>query len=105
VADFLKEKKLITTLRVEGHMRGGGERKAAQTLSERRALAVARWLAAEGVDCKRLIAVGFGDTKPQGEAAATNERITFVNTALAGRLVGGMPADGVGKTAGDTCQK
>ena len=105
VADFLKEKKFITTLRVEGHMRGGGDREAAQTLSERRALAVARWLTAEGVDCKRLLAVGFGDTKPQGEAADANERITFVNAALAGRLIGGMPADGGGKTAGDICQQ
>ena len=105
VAEFLKEKKLITLLRVEGHVAGGVDREAAQALSERRALALARRLAAQGVDCKRLVAVGFGDTKPLGEGSDVNERVTFVNAALAGRLIGGMPADGGGKVAGETCQQ
>lgn len=105
VADFLKEKKLITLLRVEGHVNGGADKKATQALSERRALTVARWLTAQGVDCKRLVAVGFGDTKPLGNDSAANERVTFVNAALAGRLIGGMPADGGGKVAGETCQQ
>ena len=104
LADYLKGKKVITLVRVEGHTAAG--REGAQGLSERRALAVARRLAELGVDCKRLVAVGFGDSKPReaggGEA---NERVAFFNAALGGRLIGGMPADGGGRSAGQVCKE
>lgn len=104
LADYLKAKKIITLVRVEGHMAAGG--KGAQGLSERRALAAARRLAELGVDCKRLVAVGFGDTKPlEAGGGRANERVAFFNAALGGRLIGGMPADGGGKTAGEVCKK
>ena len=59
-----------------------------------------------GVDCKRLIAVGFGSAKPVAdnstpEGKAQNRRVSFFNAALRGRLIGGMPADGGGQIAGD----
>ncbi len=104
LADYLKAKKVITLVRVEGHMAAGGA--GAQALSERRALAVARRLAELGVDCKRLVVVGFGDTKPlEASGAGANERVTFFNAALGGRLIGGMPADGGGKAAGEVCKE
>ena len=104
LAEYLKAKKVITLVRVEGHTAGG--RAGAQALSERRALNVARRLAEVGVDCKRLVAVGFGDTKPlEAGGAEANERVNFFNAALAGRLIGGMPADGGGKSAGEVCQE
>ncbi len=104
LADYLKAKKVITLVRVEGHTAAGGA--GAQALSERRALAVARRLAELGVDCKRLVAVGFGDTKPlEAGGAGANERVTFFNAALGGRLIGGMPADGGGKAAGEVCKE
>lgn len=110
VKDYLSEKKVITLLRIEGHTDAGKDAGADQQLSERRALSVARWLVEKGVDCKRLVAVGFGATKPvaaNDTAAhkAQNLRIAFVNAAMLNRAIGGMPADGGGKTAGDVCPK
>lgn len=61
-----------------------------------------------GADCKRLIAVGFGSTKPvadnnTAEGKAANRRVSFINAALRSRPIGGMPVDGGGKVAGDIC--
>lgn len=108
VKTYLDDKKYITQLRIEAHTDAGGE--ANQALSEKRALAVARRLVEKGVDCKRLVAVGFGGTKPVApddspENKAKNRRVSFFNAALMGRLIGGMPADGGGKVAGDACAK
>lgn len=105
---YLDDKTVVTTLRVEAHTGEGGA--ASQALSERRALAVARRLVEKGVDCKRLVAVGFGPTKPIAaddapEGRAKNRRVAFFNAALRGRLVSGAPADGGGRAAGDPCGK
>lgn len=110
IKEYLTEKTYITTLRVEGHVSSGNAESVDQKLSEARALAVGRWLVKEGVDCKRLIAVGFGRTKPvadnsSGEGKTKNTRITLVNAALRGRAIGGMPLDGNGQVAGDVCVK
>lgn len=107
VKDYLSEKTSVTLLRIEGHTDAGDDAELDQQLSERRALAVARWLVGKGVDCKRLLAVGFGGTKPVAandtpEHKAQNLRIVFVNAALRGRAIGGLPTDG-GKTAGELC--
>ena len=61
---YLTDKSYISLLRVEGHTDNTGNTAAAQALTEKRALAVCKKLIEMGVDCKRLIAVGFGDTKP-----------------------------------------
>lgn len=110
IKTYLDDKKYITMLRIEAHTDAGGDAEANQMLSEKRALAVARRLVEKGVDCKRLVAVGFGGTKPVSpddspENKAKNRRVTFTNAALGGRLIGGMPADGGGKSAGDACEK
>ena len=110
VKDFLNEKTYITVLRIEGHTDASGDAAANQQLSERRALVVARWLVEKGVDCGRLLPVGFGGTKPAApndtpENRRKNRRLAFVFASLRGRLIGGMPADGGGKIAGDPCQK
>jgi OOP family OmpA-OmpF porin len=103
---YLTVKSYISKLRVEGHTDNGGESAANQKLSEKRALAVCQWLKAQGVDCKRLLAVGFGNTKPVAassspEGRAQNRRITVVNAELRGRAIGGLPVDGGGKVAGE----
>ncbi len=111
VKDFLIEKTYITLLRIEGHTGAdGGDAGAKQQLSERRALAVARWLVLKGVDCKQLVAVGFGGSKPvaandTAENKSMNNRLVFALAALRGRAIGGMPADGGGKVAVDVCPK
>lgn len=108
VRAYLEAKSYISALRIEGHSDEAGE--ASQQLTEKRALAVARWLVEKGVDCQRLVAVGFGNTKPVADNAtpegkAQNRRISFFNAALRGRAIGGMPVDGGGKLAGELCAK
>jgi OOP family OmpA-OmpF porin len=98
---YLDSKTYISLMRIEGHVDGSGQD---QALSEARANTVARWLVNAGVDCKRLIPVGFGNTKPVSEARAANNRISFVNAMLKGRAIGGMPVDGGAKVAGDPCK-
>lgn len=109
VKGYLDDKSYISTLRIEVHTDDQGDAKKNQTLTEQRALAVAKALVAKGADCKRLLPVGFGGTKPiapnDGPAnRATNRRTTFVNAALRGKAIGGMPLDGGGVVAGDPCK-
>lgn len=101
IKSYLQDKTYVSLLRVEGHVSGSGKD---QALSESRAFAVCKWLTDQGIDCTRLLAVGFGATKPAGDTPAANNRISFIHAALRGRLIGGMPADGGGKIAGDVCQ-
>ena len=105
VKQYLDDKSYISRLRIEGHLATDGS----QQLSEQRALAVCKRLVELGVDCKRLIAVGFGNTKPVAdngtpEGRSQNTRISFINVALLGHLIGGMPEDGGGHIAGDVCE-
>lgn len=108
VKSYLLAKPVITLLRIEGHTSNEGNSQLNQVLSEKRSLSVAKWLAAHGVDCKRLIAVGFGDSKPIAENStpegkAQNRRMSFVNAELKGKAIGGLPVDGGGKVAGNAC--
>ncbi|HYH96734.1 OmpA family protein [Hyalangium sp.] len=108
VRAYLDAKSYISALRIEGHSDTPGE--DSQTLSEKRALAVALWLVAKGVDCRRLVPVGFGNSKPVADSStpegkAQNRRMSFVNAALRDRPIGGMPLDAGGKLAGDACAK
>lgn len=109
LAEFLNAKTALTLVRVEGHVAAGGDEARNQALSEQRALAVCRRLAARGVDCRRLLAVGFGGTKPVADATtpegrAKNTRITIKPAALRGNPIGGLPADGGGRPAGTVCE-
>ena len=100
VKAYLADKTYISLLRIEGHVATGKDQ---QKLSEERAMTVCNWLVKEGIDCKRLIAVGFGNTKPVSQSISENTRMVFVNAALRGHAIGGMPVDGGGNVAGDTC--
>lgn len=109
IAAYLAEKSYISLLRIEGHTDNDGNAQAAQRLSEQRALAVARALVGKGVQCARLLPVGFGQSKPIADnttpaGRAKNRRIEAVNAQLRGRAIGGMPADGGGAVAGDPCK-
>ena len=110
VRQFLTDKAYISLLRIEGHSDNDGNEADLQKLTEQRAMSVCRWLVANGIDCKRLIAVGFGSTKPvesnsTPEGKARNRRITFVIASLRGKLIGGMPAEGGGKVGGEACEQ
>lgn len=109
VKQYLKEKTYVTTLRIEVHSDNQGDAVKNQELSEKRAVAIAKALIAKGIDCKRLIATGFGGSKPIADTAtpegrAQNRRVSFFVAALRSRAIGGMPLDGGGKVAGaDLC--
>ncbi|MBI4957554.1 MAG: OmpA family protein, partial [Myxococcales bacterium] len=99
----------ITLLRIEVHSDSMGSEVMNQSLTEQRSLSVARWLVAHGTACRRLLPVGFGETRPIADNAteagrAQNRRTELHVAALHGRPVGGMPIDGGGKVAGDPCR-
>lgn len=109
VEDYLAAKPDITLIRIEGHTDNDGGVGPNQTLSEKRAMAVARWLVGHGVACSRVIPVGFGETKPlvpnnSADNKAQNRRVVFVNAALRGKPIAGAPVDGGGRVAGDPCR-
>lgn len=108
VVEYLAARPAITLLRIEVHTDARGSSAHNVRLSGERALAIARWLVAAGVDCLRLIPVGFGETRPiaagdTAEGRAMNRRTVFVNAALKGKPIGGMPVDGGGIVGGDPC--
>lgn len=78
-------------LRITGHTDATGHRRRNLALSQRRARAVARYMAHKGIDGGRLAAVGYGETRPvapndTGANRARNRRIEVVITAPAGSL-------------------
>lgn len=108
IKKYLDDKPYISMLRIECHTDNSIAAKESQKLTEKRAFVVCMALIDMGIDCKRLIPVGFGALKPVAnnntpEGRASNNRITIVNAALKGKLIGGMPADGGGTVAGDLC--
>ena len=69
-------------LRVEGHTDSVGSDASNQTLSERRAEAVAAWLVRHGIDEGRLETAGRGESAPRAdngsdEGRAENRRVEF----------------------------
>jgi OOP family OmpA-OmpF porin len=108
IKKYLEDKTAITLLRVEAHTENTGNAESNQLLSQKRAAAVCQRLVALGVDCMRLLPVGFGDSKPLTDNSTAagktqNRRIVFFNATLRGRAIGGMPVDGGGKTADNPC--
>jgi len=109
VDKYLKAKPDITKLRIEGHTDSDNDDASNMQLSKERAMAVSQWLTAKGNDCKRLVPVGFGESRllvnPEKtpEDKATNRRVMFVNAEVKGKPIGGLPIDGGGEIAGDPC--
>lgn len=68
---------------VEGHTDNVGNKKANQTLSQKRAESVVAWLVnSGGIDAKQLKAKGYGDAKPiasnkTADGRAKNRRVDF----------------------------
>jgi OmpA-OmpF porin, OOP family len=109
IKKYLDDKTYITLLRVEAHTDNSGDAEANQLLSEKRADAICDKLVALGVNCNRLLPVGFGGHKPIAtnstpEGKTENRRISFVNATLKGNAIGNMPVDGGGKVVGNACK-
>ncbi len=99
---FLLDNTQVTTLRIEGHTDSDGDDAMNLKLSGERALACVNWLVKNGIDRGRLIAVGFGETKPIGpnDTPANkeqNRRTEFHVAGINGKSSFlGRPADGGG---------
>lgn len=68
-------------LRIEGHTDASGSARLNQELSRQRAQAVADFLAASGVDARRVEVVGYGSSRPLpglSPRAAANRRVMAV---------------------------
>ncbi len=70
-------------LSIEGHTDNEGNPKSNQTLSQKRADSVKKYLQGKGVDAKRLSSKGWGDTKPVGDnrtedGRTANRRVELV---------------------------
>jgi OOP family OmpA-OmpF porin len=64
VHKVLIDNPIVTKLRVEGHTDSDGSEANNQALSEKRALAVVKWLVDKGIDAKRLHGVGCAARDP-----------------------------------------
>ncbi len=114
VQQFLTENPNVNLLRIEGHTDTDGKADANLDLSKRRSLSVAHWLTGKGIDCKRLIPVGFGQTKPIAdnkteEGKAQNRRVDFIKASENGKPIAddrgkALPVDGGGESGGDPCK-
>ena len=96
---FLDENPRVTMLRIEGHTDNQGDDAYNMKLSVARALAVKAWLMKQGIPEGRLIAVGFGETRPIAdnsteEGKAQNRRTEFHVAELDGNLYLGRPKEG-----------
>jgi len=87
IADALNDPKLASTqIRIEGHSDNRGSSAYNNSLSQRRAEAVRRFLSEKGVAAERLVAKGYGKGRPlpgvpedTDDGRAANRRVEFVN--------------------------
>lgn len=82
VADVLRDHPEIARVAVDGHTDDVGVARNNLALSQRRAVAVVRWLTEHGVDSRRVEARGFGPRRPiaenkTDEGRAKNRRVEF----------------------------
>jgi OOP family OmpA-OmpF porin len=98
---FLDENPQITLLRIEGHTDSDGDDAMNMKLSGERALACVTWLVGKGIARDRLIATGFGETRPlkandTKENKEQNRRTEFRIAAIAGKNFLGRAPEGGG---------
>ena len=63
-----------TLLDIDGHTDNQGSEQYNQALSERRAVSVAQYLSSQGIDQRRLLVVGFGETRPVADNGTDSGR-------------------------------
>lgn len=102
-----------TLLRIEGHTDSDGDDAMNLQLSKDRASTATMWLVGKGIDCKRLLPVGFGEERPladntTAEGKAKNRRVSFFEATVKNKPVlddKGKPMDvnNGGKIAVNPC--
>lgn len=90
LARYLEQNARVTRVRIEGHTHNQRDPEASLQLSGQRASAVKQWLRRAGINEGRLLAVGFGETRPAASNAdaqgqAQNERVEFRIAELDGK--------------------
>jgi outer membrane protein OmpA-like peptidoglycan-associated protein len=65
LAETLRKNPRLSRVRVQSHTKLEGTPFGSQHLSERRAKAIADWLTHQGIEAKRIHAVGLGDRSPK----------------------------------------
>ena len=83
IAKTLKEQKQILKIEVQGHTDERGSDKYNYELSDRRANAVRQYIVNKGVDPKRVVAKGYGESRPKCKKHtpscwAKNRRVEFI---------------------------
>lgn len=104
IAAFMKSNTDVKIIRIEGYCNSRADENSNIELSKMRAMAVAKAVIAQGVECRRLFAVGFGSGLPFSSAGKTGDHITAVVAAGKFKKPGIMPVDGGGVIAGDPCR-
>jgi OmpA-OmpF porin, OOP family len=113
VKEYMDQNPEVTLLRVEGHTDSDGDDASNLQLSKDRSASVTKWLVDHSVACKRLMPVGFGETKPlvandTPDNKAKNRRVSFFDATVKGKPVmddkkQAVPVDGGGQIAVDPC--
>ena len=102
--DFMDQNPNFSRIRIEGHTDNVGKSADNMKLSQDRAAAVVKWLSDHGVNKDRLLAVGFGDTKPikdnsTDDGRAQNRRTEFHLAEIEGKAFMGRDETGGGQVA------
>jgi len=114
VKEYMEQNPEVTLVRVEGHTDSDGDDASNMNLSKARSASATKWLVDHNIACKRLMPVGFGETKPlvandSAENKAKNRRVSFFDATIKGKPVldentkQPVPVDGGGQIAVDPC--
>ena len=100
--EFLDKNPQVTKLRVEGHTDNEGELAANEELSGQRSLTIKTWLVSKGIKAERLVATGFGESRPVAdnsteEGRSQNRRTEFHIAEMYGKRYLGKDPTGGGK--------